>query len=98
MIMTKHEAATGTRSTVSRQVTSGQRSIGRPPGTGPITATPLPAKSNQKLAAIMPRTTTSGTGNRGTNCFPRRMTATTETERPTVSRLSVERPAAASQS
>ena len=40
MIMTKHDAATGTRSRDSRQLTSGHLSDGRPPGTGPMTAKP----------------------------------------------------------
>ena len=43
MIITKHEAATGTRSRHCCHVTDGQRSGGRPPATGPSTAMPCAA-------------------------------------------------------
>ena len=65
MIITKQEAATGSSARVSRQVTSGSVIDGSPPGTGPITAMPRPAKSYAALAAIVPTTAISATGSRG---------------------------------
>src|SRR5215472_9488971 len=54
MIITKHEAATGTSARISLQVTSGNPIEGSPPGTGPMTAMPRSAKWNAALAIIVP--------------------------------------------
>ena len=83
MIMTKHEAATGSSATVSAQVTSGHASDGRPPGTGPMTAKPRAARSSQALAAIMPTTRTRAAGKRGANRRARRMLTATKIDTPT---------------
>jgi hypothetical protein len=59
MIITKHDAATGSNDSVSLQVTLGRPRDGSPPGTAPITAMPRPAKPNFSLAQIVPSTASS---------------------------------------
>jgi len=84
MIITKHEAATGRTERVSAHVTFGRRKGGKPPGTGPIVEKPYSWNLNQALAMIVPTTTTSATGNFGTNRLPSKMAAVTNNESATV--------------
>ena len=83
MIMTKHEAATGSSASVSLQLTFGHLNDGSPPGTGPMTAKPRSARLSQALAAIEPTTRTSGAGKRGANRRARRMLAATKIDKAT---------------
>ena len=87
MIITKHEAATGSSARTSLQVTSGSPIGGSPPGTGPMTAMPRSAKWNAALAAIVPTTANSETGNRGATRLPIRILPATSTDSANVGRL-----------
>ena len=80
MITTRHDAATGMSARISLQLASGNAIVGSPPGTGPMTAMPRPAKSNAALAAIVPTTAISATGRRGAPRRPSRMLAATSTD------------------
>ena len=80
MITTRHDAATGMSARISLQLASGNAIVGSPPGTGPMTAMPRPAKSKAALAAIVPTTAISATGRRGAPRRPSRMLAATSTD------------------
>jgi GAF domain-containing protein len=51
-----HDAEIGKSASTSFQLTSGRPTDGKPPGTGPMTSNPRPAKSHTKLAPIAPTT------------------------------------------
>ncbi len=80
MIITTHEAATGTSISISRQLTIGNPRCGNPPATGPSTSTPRASHFHIQLAAIVPTTANSGPGHLGKNFFSSSTLAITPAE------------------
>ena len=87
MIMTKHDAATGRRARHSLQVTAGRPSDGQAAGDRADDSDAVCREVEPALAAMVPRTATSGSGTRGMRCSPSRMAAATSVASATVGRL-----------